>query len=188
MISVHELTKVLSPTPGELVAVDHLTFSVRAGEVYGLLGPNGAGKTTTVRMILGLSIRRAVMPRSKGCARPNSRRRSNAASASSRRVPGSTSGSRRARCCSSSPTCTDCRRSGPRSGSAIDGSDGSRAVSRSALCHVEHRAAAARATGAGSDSRSAHHAAGRADARAGRLRQPGDLRLHSANCGRKDGR
>jgi ABC-2 type transport system ATP-binding protein/sodium transport system ATP-binding protein len=34
--------------------VDHLTFHVNAGEVYGLLGPNGAGKTTTLRMILGL--------------------------------------------------------------------------------------------------------------------------------------
>jgi sodium transport system ATP-binding protein len=54
MISVHELTKTFPGEPNEIVAVDHLTFSVRAGEVYGLLGPNGAGKTTTVRMILGL--------------------------------------------------------------------------------------------------------------------------------------
>src|SRR5580692_1030618 len=55
MISVHELTKVfVTNNQEELVAVDHLTFCVRAGEVYGLLGPNGAGKTTTVRMILGL--------------------------------------------------------------------------------------------------------------------------------------
>ena len=55
MISVHDLTKVfVTNNQEELVAVDHLTFCVRAGEVYGLLGPNGAGKTTTVRMILGL--------------------------------------------------------------------------------------------------------------------------------------
>src|SRR5580704_3888938 len=54
MISVHELTKTFVNHQREIVAVDHLTFSVRPGEVYGLLGPNGAGKTTTVRMILGL--------------------------------------------------------------------------------------------------------------------------------------
>ena len=33
------------------VAVDHLSFSVNRGEVFGLLGPNGAGKTTTLRML-----------------------------------------------------------------------------------------------------------------------------------------
>jgi sodium transport system ATP-binding protein len=54
MISVHELTKTFASSHGEIVAVDRLTFSVRAGEVFGLLGPNGAGKTTTVRMIVGL--------------------------------------------------------------------------------------------------------------------------------------
>ena len=37
------------------VAVDHLSFGVRGGEIYGLLGPNGAGKTTTILMLLGLS-------------------------------------------------------------------------------------------------------------------------------------
>jgi ABC-2 type transport system ATP-binding protein len=35
-------------------AVDALTLSVRAGELYALLGPNGAGKTTTLRMVAGL--------------------------------------------------------------------------------------------------------------------------------------
>jgi ABC-2 type transport system ATP-binding protein len=39
---------------GSLIAVDHVTFSARAGETIGLLGPNGAGKTTTVAMIAGL--------------------------------------------------------------------------------------------------------------------------------------
>jgi ABC-2 type transport system ATP-binding protein len=34
-----------------LVAVDHLTFKVEEGEVFGLLGPNGAGKTTTIRIL-----------------------------------------------------------------------------------------------------------------------------------------
>src|SRR3990170_4227016 len=36
---------------GSFTAVDHVSFSVREGEVFGLLGPNGAGKTTTVRML-----------------------------------------------------------------------------------------------------------------------------------------
>ena len=39
---------------GDFVAVDHVSFQVRRGEVYGWLGPNGAGKTTTIRMLLGL--------------------------------------------------------------------------------------------------------------------------------------
>ncbi|MDG4823564.1 ABC transporter ATP-binding protein [Asanoa sp. WMMD1127] len=44
----------LSKRYGEVVAVQDLDLSVRAGEVYGFLGPNGAGKTTTLRMMLGL--------------------------------------------------------------------------------------------------------------------------------------
>lgn len=39
---------------GDLVAVNHLSFEVLDGEIFGLLGLNGAGKTTTFRMILGL--------------------------------------------------------------------------------------------------------------------------------------
>jgi ABC-2 type transport system ATP-binding protein len=39
---------------GELIAVDHVSFSVDQGTVTGFLGPNGAGKTTTLRMLLGL--------------------------------------------------------------------------------------------------------------------------------------
>jgi ABC-2 type transport system ATP-binding protein len=39
---------------GDRPAVDHLTFDVRAGEIFALLGPNGAGKTTTLRMLAGL--------------------------------------------------------------------------------------------------------------------------------------
>ena len=39
---------------GAFVAVDHVTFDVRWGEIFGLLGPNGAGKTTTFRMLCGL--------------------------------------------------------------------------------------------------------------------------------------
>jgi len=36
---------------GDLVAVDHISFQVEEGELWGLLGPNGAGKTTTVNML-----------------------------------------------------------------------------------------------------------------------------------------
>jgi ABC-2 type transport system ATP-binding protein len=39
---------------GKTVAVESISFHVRAGEVVGLLGPNGAGKTTTISMILGV--------------------------------------------------------------------------------------------------------------------------------------
>lgn len=39
---------------GKLVAVDHISFDVQSGEVFGFLGPNGAGKTTTVRMLTTL--------------------------------------------------------------------------------------------------------------------------------------
>ena len=39
---------------GAFTAVDHVSFEVRRGELFGLLGPNGAGKTTTFRMLCGL--------------------------------------------------------------------------------------------------------------------------------------
>lgn len=39
---------------GDFVAVDHISFAVKTGEIFGFLGPNGSGKTTTIRMLLGL--------------------------------------------------------------------------------------------------------------------------------------
>ncbi|HSE43048.1 MAG TPA: ATP-binding cassette domain-containing protein, partial [Acidobacteriota bacterium] len=36
---------------GNLVAVDHISFQVLRGEIFGILGPNGAGKTTTLEII-----------------------------------------------------------------------------------------------------------------------------------------
>ena len=39
---------------GAFTAVNHISFQVRRGEIFGLLGPNGAGKTTTFRMLCGL--------------------------------------------------------------------------------------------------------------------------------------
>jgi ABC-2 type transport system ATP-binding protein len=48
------LVEGLAKRFGERVAVEQLSFEVKAGEIFGLLGPNGAGKTTTVRMLTGL--------------------------------------------------------------------------------------------------------------------------------------
>lgn len=39
---------------GSQVSVDHLSFGIRRGEIFGLLGPNGAGKSTTIKMMCGL--------------------------------------------------------------------------------------------------------------------------------------
>ena len=39
---------------GRFTAVDRISFSVRAGEIFGFLGPNGAGKSTTIRMLCGI--------------------------------------------------------------------------------------------------------------------------------------
>jgi ABC-2 type transport system ATP-binding protein len=50
-IQVESLTKRF----GDFVAVDHISFNVEEGEVFGLLGPNGAGKTTLIRMLTTLS-------------------------------------------------------------------------------------------------------------------------------------
>jgi ABC-2 type transport system ATP-binding protein len=41
---------------GNFIAVDHISFEVKAGEIFGFLGANGAGKTTAMRMLCGLSI------------------------------------------------------------------------------------------------------------------------------------
>src|SRR5512142_2306620 len=49
-ILVQELTMQF---PG-VVAVNHLSFDVRPGEIFGLVGPDGAGKTTTMRMLAGV--------------------------------------------------------------------------------------------------------------------------------------
>jgi drug efflux transport system ATP-binding protein len=49
-IAVRDLTR----TFGSFTAVDHISFEVGAGEVFGFLGANGAGKTTAIRMLTGL--------------------------------------------------------------------------------------------------------------------------------------
>ena len=48
------VTEGLTRRFGNVVAVDHLDFRVRTGELYGFLGPNGAGKSTTLRMLCGI--------------------------------------------------------------------------------------------------------------------------------------
>jgi len=50
IVSVKNLVKRY----GDLVALDHLSFDVREGEIFGLLGPNGSGKTTAINCILSL--------------------------------------------------------------------------------------------------------------------------------------
>jgi len=49
VIKAEGLTKVFNHN---LVAVDHINFSVKQGEIFGFLGPNGAGKTTTINMLI----------------------------------------------------------------------------------------------------------------------------------------
>src|SRR5438105_13226797 len=52
MIQVENLTKSFRDLRrGQVLAVDHISFEARPGEIFGLLGPNGAGKTTTMRML-----------------------------------------------------------------------------------------------------------------------------------------
>lgn len=51
VIEVEQLTKCF----GDFTAVDHISFEVSRGEIFGFLGANGAGKTTAMRMLCGLS-------------------------------------------------------------------------------------------------------------------------------------
>jgi len=50
VIQVKELTRMF----GDFTAVDHITFEVEKGEIFGFLGANGAGKTTAMKMLTGL--------------------------------------------------------------------------------------------------------------------------------------
>ena len=52
VITANKLTKKF----GDFVAVDHISFDVHKGEIFGFLGANGAGKTTAMRMLCGLSL------------------------------------------------------------------------------------------------------------------------------------
>ena len=50
IIEVKKLTKKFNST----AAVDHISFDVNEGEIFGFLGPNGAGKSTTIGMLCTL--------------------------------------------------------------------------------------------------------------------------------------
>jgi len=50
VIEVHDLTKQF----GDFVAVDHVSFTVKRGEIFGFVGPNGAGKSTAIKMLTTL--------------------------------------------------------------------------------------------------------------------------------------
>jgi ABC-2 type transport system ATP-binding protein len=52
IINTEQLTKCF----GDFTAVDHISFDVHKGEIFGFLGANGAGKTTAMRMLCGLSL------------------------------------------------------------------------------------------------------------------------------------
>jgi len=52
VITAHKLTKKFD----DFTAVDHISFDVHKGEIFGFLGANGAGKTTAMRMLCGLSL------------------------------------------------------------------------------------------------------------------------------------
>jgi len=52
IIEAVNLTKTYKKT---VKAVDHISFSVAEGELFGFLGPNGAGKTTTIKMLTTLA-------------------------------------------------------------------------------------------------------------------------------------
>lgn len=63
VISVRNLTKMF----GSFTAVDHISFDVKRGEIFGFLGANGAGKTTAMRMLCGLSYPTSGDGRVAGC-------------------------------------------------------------------------------------------------------------------------
>ena len=54
---------------GSFAAIDHLTFTIRRGEIVAFLGPNGAGKSTTMKVLTGY------LSPTSGTARPESGRR-----------------------------------------------------------------------------------------------------------------
>ena len=99
-IEAHELAKTY---PGDVRALDGLSFAVEAGTVFGLLGPNGAGKSTTVKILTTLSRADAgaarvagidVLRRPDARAARDRRRRPRSSASTARRPAARTSSSR----------------------------------------------------------------------------------------------
>lgn len=80
MVKVENLTKHYDDLRrGRIIAVDQISFSAHAGEIFGLLGPNGAGKTTTLRLLSTLlkpTAGRIVINGFDGLTQPDQVRRS----------------------------------------------------------------------------------------------------------------
>jgi ABC-2 type transport system ATP-binding protein len=51
-IVVNDLSKIYR---GDIKAIDHLSFTVDEGNIFGFLGPNGAGKSTTIKILVTLT-------------------------------------------------------------------------------------------------------------------------------------
>ena len=54
IIQVRDLTKAFKSRKAKITAVDHISFDVNKGEIFGMIGPNGAGKSTTFAMMTTL--------------------------------------------------------------------------------------------------------------------------------------
>jgi ABC-2 type transport system ATP-binding protein len=72
-------TESLTKRFGDFTAVDHISFDVYKGEIFGFLGANGAGKTTAMRMLCGLSLPTSGKANIAGFMCTNKQKRSNAA-------------------------------------------------------------------------------------------------------------
>ena len=55
IIEVRDLTKEFTSRRMKLTAVDHVSFDIYKGEIFGMIGPNGAGKSTTFAMMTNLT-------------------------------------------------------------------------------------------------------------------------------------
>ncbi len=53
MLKVENLTKYFEKGGKKIVALDHVSFEIKEGEIVGLLSPNGSGKTTLINLIIG---------------------------------------------------------------------------------------------------------------------------------------
>src|SRR5699024_9322124 len=57
MITLKNVDKIFSTKEKKIKAVDNVSLSIEAGEIYGIIGYSGAGKSTLIRMMNGLELR-----------------------------------------------------------------------------------------------------------------------------------